>query len=100
MKKLFLLIPAALLLFACTAPPTNREATNSASSTNTPNETKAAAAVTEAEATAKEKEIWASLEQKDHSAFAPLVADDFVYVTGDGPHDKADTIKIINGFSV
>jgi hypothetical protein len=100
MKKLFLFISAALLLSACTAPPTNREATNSSSSTNKASETKATAAVTEAEVTAKEKEIWATLEKKDYTAFGSMLADDFIYVTGDGVHDKADTVKIINGFSV
>jgi len=99
MKKLFLLLPAAaLFLFACTAPPTNREATNSSSSTNKPAETKAAS-VTEAEVVAKEKEIWATLEKKDYPAFGSMLADDFLYVTGDGVHGKADSIKVVTGFS-
>jgi hypothetical protein len=97
MKKLFLILPLALISFACTAPPTNREATNSASSTNKA-ETKAPASLTEAEAAAKEKEIWAALEKKDYAAFGSMLADDFVYVSGDGAHDKAESIKIVTGF--
>lgn len=98
MKRLFLFIPVALLLFACSAPPTNREATSS-SSTNKTAETKVPAAVTEAEVTAKEKEIWAALEKKDYTSFGSMLADDFVYVTNDGVHDKAATVKLITGFA-
>jgi hypothetical protein len=99
MKKLFLILPVALLSFACTAPPTNREATNSSSSTNKASETKVATSPTADEATAAEKEIWASLEKKDYTAFGSRLADDFVYVSGDGAHDKADTVKVVTGFA-
>jgi len=98
MKKSFLVITAALFLSACTAAPTNREATNSSSNTNKPAETKPAA-VTEADVVAKEKEVWGTLEKKDYTAFGALLADDFIYVTGDGVHAKADSIKVITGFS-
>ena len=98
MKVLFLAVSAALLLSACTAPSTNREITNTNNNANKTTETKVAS-ITEAEAVAKEKEVWASLEKKDYNAFAALLADDFIYVTGDGAHDKADTVKAINGLS-
>jgi hypothetical protein len=100
MKKFFLVITAALLFCACTAPPTNRDVT-STTNTNKPAETKTVPApVTEAEVTAKEKEMWANLEKKDYTAFAALLADDFLYVTGDGAHDKADTVKSVTGLVV
>jgi hypothetical protein len=79
----------ALIFAACTAPPTNREAT----STNKAAETKAAAPFTEADATAREKEIWATVEKKDTAAFLPNLTDDFIYVSNDGVHDKAATAK-------
>ena len=53
----------------------------------------ASVAVTEAEATANEKAIWGTIEKQDLAAFGDMLADDFVYVTGDGAHDKAGTIK-------
>jgi hypothetical protein len=99
MKKVFLIILAALISAACGAPPTNRADTSSTSSTNKAAETaSASASVSEAEATAKEKEIWGTIEKQDMTAFGAMLADDFVYVTGDGPHDKAGTIKSITGY--
>jgi len=56
MKKTYLIFLAAFILAACTAPPTNRDAT-STTNANKPPETKAAVPLTEAEATAKEKEL-------------------------------------------
>ena len=99
MKKVFLIILAALISAACGAPPTNRADTSSTSSTNKAAETAAASAsVTEAEATAKEKEIWGTLEKQNMAAFGDMLADDFAYVSGDGAHDKAATIKAVTGF--
>jgi len=98
MKKVFLIILAALISAACGAPPTNRADTSSTSSTNKAADTTASAAVTEAEATAKEKEIWGTIEKQDMTTFGAMLADDFVYVSGDGPHDKAATIKSVTGY--
>jgi hypothetical protein len=100
MKKIFLIILAALISAACGAPPTNRADTSSTSSTNKAAESTASAsvAVTEAEATAKEKEIWGTIEKQNLTAFGDMLADDFVYVSGDGAHDKAATIKSVTGF--
>jgi hypothetical protein len=100
MKKIFLIILAALISAACGSPPTNRADTSSTSSTNKPAEMTAPAsvAVTEAEATANEKAIWGTIEKQDLAAFGDMLADDFVYVTGDGAHDKAGTIKSVTGY--
>jgi hypothetical protein len=94
MNKTLLLILTALTLGACAAPPTNREATTTAN-TNKAAETKAGP-LTEADATAREKEIWATVEKKDTAAFSPNLTDDFIYVSGDGVSDKAATAKGIS----
>lgn len=94
MNKTLLFILTALIMTACAAPPTNREATNS---TNRAAETKAAAPLTEADATAREKAIWATIEKKDMTAFAANLTDDFIYVSGDGVSDKAATVKGLSG---
>ena len=97
MKKISLIVLAAVILAACAAPPTNREASSTANA-NKAAETKASAPLTEAEATAKEKELWQTLTKKDLNAFGASLADDQLYVTSDGSHDKASTIKSVTGF--
>ena len=49
--------------------------------------------MTEADATAREKAVWATIEKKDMTAFAANLTDDFIYVSGDGVSDKAATVK-------
>jgi hypothetical protein len=94
MNKTLVLILTALILGACAAPPTNREATTTAN-TNKAAETKAGP-LTEADATAREKEIWATVEKKDVAAFSPNLTDDFIYVSGGGVLDKAGTAKTVS----
>ena len=97
MKKLYLFALTAIVLAACSAPPTNRDAVTTTNS-NKPAETKAAAPLTEADAIAKEKEIWQALTKKDLTGFGAMLAEDQIYVSGDGVHDKASTIKSVTGF--
>jgi len=94
MNKTLLLILTALILGACAAPPTNKEATTTAN-TNKAAETKAAP-LTEADASAREKEVWATFEKKDIAAFSANLTPDFIYVSGDGVSDKAATVKGIS----
>jgi len=94
MNKTLLLILTALILGACAAPPTNREATTTAN-TNKAAETKAGP-LTEADASAREKEVWATIEKKDTAAFSANLTSDFIYVSGDGVSDKAATVKGIS----
>ena len=94
MNKTLLLILTALILGACAAPPTNREATTTAN-TNKAAETKAGP-LTEADASAREKEIWATVEKKDAAAFSPNLTDDFIYVNAGGVSDKAAAVKGIS----
>ena len=95
MNKTLLVVIAGLIFAACAAPPPNREATSTAN-TNKAAETKAATPLTEADAIAKEKEIWATIEKKDTAAFSANLLNDFIYVSGDGVHDKAGTVKGIS----
>jgi hypothetical protein len=91
MKKTLLIVLTAIISAACAAPPTN-EATNVANA-NKPAETKAAAPLTEADASTREKEIWATIEKKDSAAFSANLTDDFIYVDATGVSDKAATVK-------
>ena len=93
MKKTFPFILSGLIAMACAAPPTNREATNGA--TNKAAET----ALTEAEATNKEKEIWQAIQKQDLNAFGAVLADEQIYVSTNGVRDKAATIKGVTGFT-
>ena len=93
MNKTLLLILTALILGACAAPPTNKEATTTANT----NKAAEAATLTEADATAREKAVWATIEKKDMTAFAANLTDDFIYVSGDGVSDKAATVKGLSG---
>jgi hypothetical protein len=95
MKKTLFILLAAVIFAACAAPPTNREATSTANA-NKPAET--TAPLTEAEAIAKEKEIWQTLTNKNINAFSAMLADDQIYVSGDGVHDRASSIKGVAGY--
>jgi hypothetical protein len=96
MKKILPFVLTALISIACAAPPTNREATNSGS-TNKAAET-TTAPLTEAEAMSKEKEIWQMIQKQDLNAFAAGLAEEQIYISSDGVHDKAATIKGVTGF--
>ena len=97
MKKSYLLILIAIILVSCNSPSTNREAA-SGTNANRSAETKASAALTEADATAKEKDIWQTLTKQDLNAFAATLADDQIYVNSEGVHDKDATVKSVTGF--
>ena len=95
MKKVFLLVSALILTAACGAPSTNNSAPPAA---NTNANTPAMAAMTEADATAKEKAIWDTIKNKDYEAFANMLADDQIEVTGEGVFDKAGSIAAVKQF--
>ena len=97
MKKTLPFLLAALIFSACGSPSTNREATTTSTNANKPAEP-AAAALTEADAVAKEKELWQQIAKQNMDAFGTALADDQIYVTDDGVHDKASTIKSVTGF--
>ena len=100
MKRLVALAALLLLpLWGCTQPaeaPAN-VTTNNANAARTT----ASPATTVSEATIKEQEnkIYDAIKGKDYDSFGNLLADNFVLVGNDGPHDKADTIKSVKGFN-
>ena len=96
MKKTLPFLLAALIFSACASPSSNREATTSTNA-NKPAEP-AAAALTEADAVAKEKELWQQIAKQNMDAFGAALAQDQIYVSDDGVHDKASTIKSVTGF--
>ena len=95
-KKLLLLITAAALVAAaCAAPPTNRSDTNINGSAES---TTAAAPMTQADAMAKERAVWAAFEKQDYKGFADMLDEQVVLVQGNGVFDKPGILKDIEGF--
>lgn len=95
MKK-FLILMVAIVATACTAPTTttNRDDTNR----NGSGATGVSAPLTEADAIAKERQIWETFDKQDYNAFANMMDEQAIYVTADGVYDKIATIKSVNGF--
>ena len=100
--KRMLLLPAALLVCASACTPATNENTNSnaninanMSNMNASNMNTSSAIASDSDLIAKEKEVYDDIKKKDSTAFGALLADDFMYVTSDGVHDKAATVKEI-----
>ena len=94
-----LLVAALLVAVSACAPagPTN--------TANVPTNTNASpvatpARVTEADALTHEKQIWDALKAKNYDAFAALLADDQIYVTSDGVHDREASLKGVRNFEL
>jgi hypothetical protein len=96
MKKFLLLVPALIVAAACSAPPTNREATPAANA-NAASEP-ASAAMNEAGAIAAEKAVWDAIKNKDYAAFGNMLAEDQMEVTSEAVFDKAATIASAKEF--
>lgn len=95
MKKILVIVSALIVAAACGAPPTN-QSTPSANTNSA--ETPLAAAMTEADAIAKEKAIWDTIKNKDYEAFGNMLADDQVEVTGEAVNDKAGSVAGVKNF--
>lgn len=93
MKKIFLLSFAIILTTACTTKPDAGPAPANVSPTATP-----IAAMTEADAIAKEKAIWDAIKNKDYDAFANMLAEDQLEVTGETVFDKAGSVAAVKDF--
>jgi hypothetical protein len=52
-----------------------------------------------AEVTAREKQLWDALKNKDHEAFGKMLASDSIYVSSDVIGDKAATINGVKDFA-
>jgi hypothetical protein len=97
MKKILVLVSMLIVAAACAAPPTNQPALDTNKNAS-PAAATTAAAITEADATAKEKAIWEAIKQKDYVAFAAMLADDQIEVLSDGVHDKAASVAGVKDF--
>ncbi len=95
MKRIILIFVAALIAAACAAPSTNQQVTPANSNTAA---TKPAATITEADAMAKEKEIWAAFEKKDYASFTAMLADDLINVAPEAVYNKVESVKSVSGF--
>jgi len=95
MKKSNVLVLLLVLAAACTAPPTNREATSTNSAATA---TPTSMALSEADTIAKEKAIWDTIKNKDYEAFANMLADDQIEVLPDAVHDRAASIAGVKDF--
>lgn len=97
MKRIYLCAALVLCAAACAPAPTDNANTNmnaNVSNMNASNmNTSSTSTTQDADIIAKEKEVYDDFKKKDMTAFGALLADDFVYVTSDGVHDKAATVK-------
>jgi hypothetical protein len=96
MKKILVIIAALIVAAACAAPPTNREAAPPANANVAT--APSAAALTEADAIAKEKAIWDTIKNKDYEAFGNMLDEHQVEVTSEAVYDKAGSIATVKGF--
>jgi hypothetical protein len=92
MKKILVIISALIVAAACAAPTTPPPA--NANVATAP----ATAAMTEADAIAKEKAIWDTIKNKDYDAFGNMLAADQLEVTGETVYDKAGSISMVKEF--
>ena len=97
MKKILILASVLVFAAACSAPPPNQPASDTNRNTNLAADT-TTAAITEADATAKEKAIWETLKQKNYTAFADMLADDELEVASVGVFDKARSTEMVKQF--
>jgi hypothetical protein len=95
MKKILVIISAVIVAAACAAPPTNREAAPANANVAT---APSPAAVTEADAIAKEKAVWDTIKNKDYEAFGNMLDEGQVEVTGEAVNDKAASIANVKVF--
>src|ERR1044072_9629000 len=94
MKRIILL---ASLLLAASGCATETQAPNNtpppSSNANAAATPKTAAAISEADIIAREKQIWDTLKNKDYDGFAAMLADDAVEGFGQQMYDKAAIVK-------
>lgn len=95
MKRIILLASLLLAISACSPAPAPSNANAPTPAANTSNVSTPTTATTPSDSgvTAKEKEIWDNIKAKNSDAFAALLAEDFIYVSNDGVHDKAASVN-------
>lgn len=96
MKRLFALVCVAAFAAACTTPTTNQPSANR----TVTKETKPAPAISEADATAKEKEAWDAIGKKNYDAFADLLATDYLEINDQSVSDRTTSIGLVKDLTV
>jgi hypothetical protein len=100
MKRIIILASLLLAASGCTtttqAPATNAPAQTNANTAATPK----AAAISEADIIAREKQLWDLLKNKDFDGFAAMIADDGIEVISQGINDKAAIIKEVKDLAL
>jgi hypothetical protein len=92
------LIALAALLLAASGCATTTDNANTTANTNTnanaaPSATPTPSGVSQADIEAKERQAWDAVKSKNGDALGAMLADDFIYVSDDGIHDKAASVK-------
>jgi hypothetical protein len=101
MKRLIAL--AALLCAASACTTTTDNANTGAGNTNantTASATPTPAGVTQSDIEAKEHQVWDAIKAKNWDAFGGLMAEEFVYVGGDGVMNKAQTVEALKKYDM
>src|SRR5262245_35216385 len=96
MKRFVVLLSLAALAAACTTPTTNQPPAN----TTAAKETKPAPAISDADATAKEKEAWDAISKKNYDAFANLLANDYLEINDQSVSDRTTSISLVKDLTV
>jgi hypothetical protein len=96
MKRILALVTFLVVAVACTEPPPPN-----APSSNANNATaKTPAAVSEADAIAREKATWEAIKKKDYDGFANMLATEYLEIGGDGVYDKPGIVGYLKDLTV
>jgi hypothetical protein len=93
MKKVIVLAALLVAASACATTTTNTNENANATANSNVSATPAPTpqGISQADIEAKERQTWDAMKAKNWDAFAGMLADDFVYVSGDGIANKAQT---------
>jgi hypothetical protein len=89
MKKLLALLSLLIVAGACGAPANKNQL---APNTPKPPETKSTPSISEADLSAREKQVWDAVEKKDYDTFAAMFDSDYLEVNNSGVFDRAATL--------
>lgn len=94
MRRLIAVTLLALAASACATGPTG-DANYQAANTNAAPPAPTPAAFSESDIIENEKRLWEAIKSKNSEAFAAMLAEEQMYVTSDGIHDKSQTVEAI-----
>lgn len=100
MKRLIALAALLCAASACTTTTENANTAVNANANTNATATPTPAGVSQADIEAKEHQIWDAIKAKSWDAFAGMLSDDFVYVTGDGQSNKAQMLDALKKYDL